>query len=174
MAYLEKKDNNPEIAFSPEGLDEMNANIRQYNDGKFHHPIRKVRIFELGNKFQLGYKGNKKHKYVETAKGTNLYFVINETKEGKRNFNSIPLNIVIERLKQGLSPVELKGEKDFFLTPNDLVYVPTSDEKLNFSNIRQLELNKERKQNIYKVVSFSGSQIFFIRHEIATSIINKT
>lgn len=174
LAYLEKKDNNPEIAFSPEGLDEMNANIRQYNDGKFHHPIRKVRIFELGNKFQLGYKGNKKHKYVETAKGTNLYFVINETKEGKRNFNSIPLNIVIERLKQGLSPVELKGEKDFFLTPNDLVYVPTSDEKLNFSNIRQLELNKERKQNIYKVVSFSGSQIFFIRHEIATSIINKT
>ena len=33
--------------------------------------------------------------------------------------------------------------------------------------------NLPGKENIYKVVSFSGNQIFFVRNEIATSIINK-
>lgn len=171
--YLAYKGNNPEIAFSPEGLEEMNSNIKNYNDGKAHQPIRKVRIFELGSKFSLGETGNKKDKYVEAAKGTNLYFAIYESKEGKRSYDSIPLNIVIERLKQGLPPVDLKSEKDFYLTPNDLVYVPNEDERVNISINRQMELTKEKRQNIYKVVSFSGNQIFFVCDEIATSIINK-
>jgi CRISPR-associated endonuclease Csn1 len=171
--YLTYKGNNPELAFSPEGLEEMNANIKQYNDGKSHKPIRKVRIFELGSKFSLGESGNKKDKYVEAAKGTNLYFEIYESKEGKRSYDSIPLNIVIERLKQGLPPVELKSENDFYLTPNDLVYVPTLEEKNNLHAINLTVISKEQSQNIYKVASFSGSQIFFVRHEIATSIVNK-
>lgn len=171
--YLAYKGNNPEIAFTPEGLEEMNANIKKYNDGNAHQPIRKVRIFELGSKFSLGENRNKKDKYVEAAKGTNLYFAIYESKDGKRNYDSIPLNIVIERLKQGLPPVDLKSENDFYLTPNDLVYIPNEDEKMNISVSKQIELTKEKRQNIYKVVSFSGNQIFFVRNEIATSIINK-
>lgn len=171
--YLEQKDNNPNLAFSAEGIEDMNKNIKQYNDGKFHQPIRKVRIFELGSKFSLGENGNKKDKYVEAAKGTNLYFAIYEKEDGKRIFETIPLNIVIERLKQGLLPVNLKGENDFYLTPNDLVYVPNVDERINFTTNKQIQLTKENNQNIYKVVSFSGNQIFFVRHEIATSIINK-
>ncbi len=172
--YLAYKDNNTEFAFSPEGLEEMNANMKKYNDGKDHQPIRKVRIFELGSKFSLGESGNKKVKYVETAKGTNLYFAVYESKEGKRSYDTIPLNVVIERLKQGLPPVELKNENDFYLTPNDLVYVPSAEERENPSTNKRIELTKEIIQNIYKVVSFSGSQIFFVRHEVATSIINKT
>jgi CRISPR-associated endonuclease Csn1 len=171
--YLAYKGNNPEIAFSPEGLEEMNVNIKQYNDGKSHQPIRKVRIFELGSKFSLGETGNKKDKYVEAAKGTNLFFAIYENKDGKRNYETIPLNVVIERQKQGLPPVELKGEKDFFLTPNDLVYVPNEDERESLSVPKQLDVDKDKNRNIYKVVSFSGNQIFFVRHDIATSIINK-
>ena len=172
--YLAYKGNNAEIAFSPEGLEEMNTNIKEYNNGKFHQPIRKVRIFELGSKFSLGESNNKKDKYVEAAKGTNLFFTIYENKDGKRNYETIPLNLVIERLKQGLPPVELKGENDFFLTPNDLVYVPNKDERESFPVRIQFEVDKDKNRNIYKVVSFSGSQIFFVRHEIATSIINKT
>ena len=171
--YLAFKDNNPEFAFSPEGLEEMNTNIKLYNDGKTHQPIRKVRIFELGSKFPLGERGNKKDKYVEAAKGTNLFFAIYGSKDGKRGYDTIPLNVVIERLKQGLPPVELNGEKDFYLTPNDLVYVPNIDERENLSINKQLEKTKEQLQNIYKVVSFSGNQIFFVRQEVATSIINK-
>ena len=110
---------------------------------------------------------------MEAAKGTNLYFAVFESKEGKRSYDSIPLNVVIERLKQGLPPVDLKSENDFYLTPNDLVYVPNEDEKINISVSKQIEITKENRQNIYKVVSFSGNQIFFVRNEIATSIINK-
>jgi CRISPR-associated endonuclease Csn1 len=171
--YLAFKGNNPEIAFTPEGLEEMNTNIKKYNDGNAHQPIRKVRVFELGSKFSLGETGNKKDKYVEAAKGTNLYFAVYESKEGKRSYDSIPLNVVIERLKQGLPPVDLKSENDFYLTPNDLVYVPNEDERINIQNINPREFNQEQRKNIYKVVSFTGNRLFCIPHSVATSIVNK-
>jgi CRISPR-associated endonuclease Csn1 len=171
--YLEYKDNNPELAFSPEGLEEMNTNIKQFNEGKNHKPILKVRTFELGSKFPLGEKGNKKAKYVEAAKGTNLYFAIYESKDGKRSFETIPLNIVIERLKKGLSPVELRNEKDFYLTPNDLVYVPTEEGQENINNINPKSFDKEQKRNIYKVVSFTGTRLYCIPYSVASTIVNK-
>src|SRR5690606_37084385 len=36
----------PELAFSPEGIEEMNKNIRELNDGKPHKPIIKIRTYE--------------------------------------------------------------------------------------------------------------------------------
>lgn len=165
LNYLKAKGGKPELAFSPEGVEEMNQNIALYNDGKQHQPILKVRVFEQGSKFALGETGNKKDKYVEAAKGTNLFFGVYADKEGKRSYDTIPLNIVIERQKQGLSSVPETNEKGhhllFSLSPNDLVYVPTEDEA---------EMNLK---NIYKVVSFSGAQMFCVRQDIATSIVNK-
>jgi CRISPR-associated endonuclease Csn1 len=38
----------------------------------------------LGSKFQVGQTGNKKDKYVEAAKGTNLFFAVYEDKNGKK------------------------------------------------------------------------------------------
>ena len=67
----------------------MNKNIEKFNDGKAHQPIIKVRIFELGSKFPLGQSGNKKDKYVEAAKGTNLflpYMKIKMEKEATKRF----------------------------------------------------------------------------------------
>lgn len=170
--YLEFK-GSPELAFSPEGIEDMNKNIEKYNDGKPHQPINKVRVFELGSKFQVGQTGNKKDKYVEAAKGTNLFFAVYEDKNGKRSYETIPLNEVIERQKQGLSVVDLKGREDFYLCPNDLVYIPSNDELENINNIDFKNIAKEKNERIYKVVSFSGSQIFFVRQDIATSIVNK-
>lgn len=170
--YLAEK-GSPELAFSPEGIEDMNKNITKYNDGKQHQPINKVRIFELGSKFPLGQSGNKKDKYVEAAKGTNLFFAVYEDENGKRGYNSVPLNEVIERQKQGLSVVELRSHRDFYLCPNDLVYVPTEDELENPTAIDFSQLSNEKRKNIYKVVSFSGNQIFFVRQDIATSIVNK-
>lgn len=174
--YLKAK-GSPEVAFSQEGLQELNANIALYNEGKSHQPIKKVRVFELGSKFQLGEAGNKKLKYVEADKGTNLYFAIYEDEKGKRNFGTIPLNIVIERLKQGLSPVPETNEKGhsllFYLSPNDLVYVPTEEEIYNGLDIDLTEVTKEKAERIYKMVSSSGSQCFFIQHSVATAIVNK-
>ena len=73
--YLKSKENDIELAFSPEGIEDMNKNIAQFNDGKFHHPIFKVRRYEKGKgRFVLGIKGNKKSKYVQGA--PNLFFGI--------------------------------------------------------------------------------------------------
>ncbi|MBO6185045.1 MAG: type II CRISPR RNA-guided endonuclease Cas9 [Chryseobacterium sp.] len=170
--YLELK-GSPELAFSPEGIEDLNNNIEKYNDGKAHQPIHKVRIFELGSKFQVGQTGNKKDKYVEAAKGTNLFFAVYEDKNGKRSYETIPLNEVIERQKLGLPVVDLKGVNDLYLSPNDLVYIPLGDELENINNIDFENISNGRMRNIYKVVSFSGSQIFFVKQDVATSIVNK-
>jgi len=174
--YLASKGNNHELAFSPEGIEEMNKNIQNYNDGKFHQPIYKVRVFELGSKFQLGELGNKKTKYVEAAKGTNLFFAIYQDNSGKRSFETIPLNEVIERQKQGLRPVPQENEKGgqllFHLSPNDLVYVPTEDERENSSRIDFENLTKEQMKRLYNVNDFS-STCYFTPNRIAKAIAAK-
>jgi len=175
--FLVSKGSNSEVAFSSEGIEEMNNNIDKYNDGKFHHPIYKVRMFELGSKFILGQTGNKKDKYVEAAKGTNLFFAIYADKQDKRTFESIALNQVIERQKQGLNAIPQKNDKGhdllFDLSPNDLIYVRDEEEKelVNYSlpNV----LNKEFASRIYKIVSFTGGRFFIVSQSVSTSIVNK-
>jgi len=178
---------NPRLAFSADGIDELNNNIQELNEGKQHKPIYKVRVYEtLGSKFAVGYTGNKKDKYVEAAKGTNLFFAvyegINNKEEKVRKYETIPLNVVVERLKQGDNPVpdkiiDKKKEIEFillfYLSPNDLVYMPSEDELENSNSIDFSNLSKDQKGRIYKVVSSSKTQCFFIRNNIATSIQNK-
>lgn len=168
--YLECKGGNAEVAFTPEGIDEMNKNIEKYNDGKAHQPIFKVRIFEVGSKFSLGIMGNKKYKYVETAKGTNLFFAVYHGKDDKRSFGTIPLNEVIERAKNGLSPVEFMNEKDFYLSPNDLVYIPTSGETENLAAINFENFDKKQVNRIYRCVSFTRNECHFTPSKVASLI----
>lgn len=166
----------PELAFSPEGIEEMNKNIISLNDNKFHQPIYKVRKFEEGSKFPVGPTGNKKDKYVESAKGTNLYFAIYKNKEGKRSYDTIPLNIVIERLKQGLVPVPEKESHEllFWLSPNDLVYIPR-EEGINTSLIFEANgrLTEDQLNHTYKMMSSSSIDCFFIKNEVASVIVDK-
>lgn len=166
------------LAFSPDGLDELNKNLKELNRGKPHAPIYKVRTYEtLGNKFAVGTEGNKAKKFVEAAKGTNLFFAIYKDEEGNRNYETIPLNIVIERQKQGLSSCPETNQKGdqllFSLSPNDLVYVPTAEELENPNLFVFNNLKSEQAKRIYKFVSSSGSQAFFIQHHVANSIVNK-
>ncbi len=175
LRHLEFKDGNPELAFSADGIDEMNRNIVELNDGKYHQPIYKVRVYEKADKFAIGQKGNKSSKFVEAAKGTNLYFAVYETELlnadtgktiKKRSYATIPLNVVMERLKQGLPPAptdENGNEPKFVLSPNDLVYVPDISEKRN-------ELDRKR---IYKIVSFTSNRLYGIPYSIANSIVDK-
>lgn len=168
----------PELAFSPEGIANMNKNIRELNGGKPHQPILKVRTYEpKGNKFTVGTTGNKKEKFVEAAKGTNLFFAIYKDETGKRLFETVPFNIVVERQKQGLSPVPEINEQGFgllfYLSPNDLVYLPELEELENPNKVDFISLNEEQVKRVYKMVSSSGTQCFFTRHDIANSIVNK-
>ncbi len=174
--YLEYK-GTPELAFSPEGIEELNTTIEQYNDGFAHKPIYKIRIYEEGVKFPLGTKGNKKNKYVEAEKGTNLFFAIYKDQENNRYFETIPFNDVLETLKQGLPAVSEKNQMGntlvFALSPQDLVFVPTLEEVENPDLVDFKNLTKQQTNRIYKMVSSSGKQCFFIKAEVATSIINK-
>ncbi|MBP6067913.1 MAG: type II CRISPR RNA-guided endonuclease Cas9 [Bacteroides sp.] len=161
----------PELAFSADGLDSLNENITALNNGKGHKPIKKVRTYEtMGNKFSVGQTGNKKHKYVEAAKGSNLFFAIYASEDGTRSYLTVPLNEVAERQKQGLIPVpEMNSKEDkllFWLSPGDLVYVPSLDEEGR--DVETIDLNPT---NIYKMMSSSGNQCFFIPHFVSSPIL---
>ena len=178
LRHLEANRNNAELAFSPEGIEAMNKNIIKLNDGKWHQPIYKVRVYEKADKFVVGQTGNKSTKYVEAAKGTNLFFAIYETvledkSTGeiikKRSYATIPLNVVIDRQKQGL-PSAPEDENDnlpkFVLSPNNLVYVPTKEEIANGNMTYPLD-----KTRVYKMVSCTGNEGHFVPTYIANPII---
>lgn len=173
-----------DMAFNPEGIEALNKNIVTLNNGKAHQPIYKVRIYEEGNKFNVGYSGNKHTKYVEAAKGTNLFFAIywNDEKQ-KRTFETIPLNVVIEHQKQVAHlpkaertsvPVNAeKGKLLFVLSPNDLVYVPTEEEIDNFSAVNFNNLNKEQAIRVMAVNDFTGVTCYFTPNTLAKAIAPK-
>lgn len=170
LKHLEENNDDPQIAFSPEGIEKMNENIIRLNGGKPHKPIYRLRVSEtLGMKFNVGTKGHKKEKFVEAAKGTNLYFAIYKSPSGERSYQTIPLNIVIERLKRGWTPVPEQDEKGnpllFSFSPNDFVYVPTPDEIE--SGTISLPIDNSR---IYKMVSANKKECYFIPASIAAPI----
>ena len=171
--WLLRKGGDPKVAFSPEGIAEMNSKIKDLNNGKNHKPILKARVSTaMGIKFNVGERGNRASKYVIAGKGTNLFCAIYDKGEGNRATESIPLDIVIERLKQKLPPVpetNASGCKLLFsISPNDLVYIPTKDQIGTPLSIADID-----KERIYKMVSTSGSQCFFIKSNVATSIVDK-
>lgn len=174
--YLETKDNNPDLAFSPEGIEDLNNNIVKYNEGKQHHPINKVRVYEKGKgRFALGQTGNKVDKFVQGS--PNLFFAIYKDVNEKKSFESIRLDIVIERMKQMLNPVpELNnnGSKLFeTLSPLDLIYIPTEEDMENIDILDFDKLIKSKLERVYNVNDFSGYTIYFCQNSFAKNIYPK-
>lgn len=188
-AHLQAKDNNPELAFSADGIDEMNHNIVELNGSKPHKPIYKVRRYESGNKYSIGQKGCKAKKFVEADKGTNLFFAIfssekmnKETGETSkvRSYLTIPLNVMIDcqkkfgsqwrtNIESYLKEKELVAPDAkllFILSPNDLVYLPTTEELQN--GIKLID-----KKQIYKFVSCTGNRMYSIHYSVAKCIVDK-
>ena len=166
------------LAFSQEGIENLNNNLTKLNNGKPHQPIYKVRTYEtFGNKFNVGTEGNKNSKFVEAAKGTNLFFAIYTDDEGNRSYDTIPLNIVIERQKQGLPSCPAENNKGhrllFDLSPNDLVYVPTAEEQENPNSVDFENLSAEQVGRIYKFVSCTGNRLYAIPSNVAKTIVDK-
>ncbi|PCE63110.1 type II CRISPR RNA-guided endonuclease Cas9 [Sediminicola luteus] len=186
--YLDEKDKERfDLAFNPEGVEQLNKNIVQLNNGKKHHPIYSVRVYEEGSRFGVSKderNKNKTKKYVEAAKSTNLFFAIywNEEKQ-ERVYETIPLNDVIEWQKaraknktfdEPMIPINAeKGRFLFSLSPNDLVYVPTEAEQENPNSVDFTNPNKEQMGRVYKMVSSSGNQCFFIQHQVSGMIESK-
>ena len=123
-----------------------------------------------GNKFQIGYTGNNDKKYVVADSGTNLFFAIYQTSDGIRKYNTVPLEEVIARMKQGLNHVNEIDENGnmllFYISPNDLVYIPSKDEFVN-GIISSENIDTER---VYRFVDSSGTTANFVQNTIANVI----
>lgn len=176
-----------EVAFSPKGIDDMNQNIISLNNGVFHHPIRKVRMkFTKGKQFSIkkweDESGQliRESKFVKSATGTNLYFCIYEM-EGDRKYYVPAFEEIIEtqKLEQNLPFNEKRNVPErhpdyfdhklkFYLQPNDLVYIPESEnEEVDFAN-----LSKEQLKRIYLFKDGSGTTANFIPMYSADIIYN--
>lgn len=196
LNYLELSGKKPEIAFSAEGIEELNSNIKKYNTREIinengertiievdHKPIYKVRKYEESDseKYTVGQKGSKYKKYVDAAKNTNLFFAIYESETidestgemtKKRSFATIPYRTAIELAKNGdsIAPPDGKGNlPKYILSPNDLVYLPTADEIKSGIITEPLDVAR-----IYKMVSSEKQQCFFIQSSVAKCIVDKT
>ena len=181
QAHLAAEGNNAAEAFSADGIERMNRNIMALNGGHKHQPIKKVRVYEQANKYSIGNTGQKATKFVEAAKYTNLFFVIYMNKKGTRGFATVPLNIAIElqkkyekRWKEHLSDrlqqddlMLMPTDADilYILSPNDLVYVPLEDERVDINHIDT--------KRIYKCISFTGKKCHFLPYSIASIILQK-
>ncbi len=171
LNYLGTKGNDSKIAFSPEGIADLNEHIADFNGGRKHQSILNVRVSEpMGEKFKVGETGSSASKYAEAQSGTNLYFAIYESKNGERNYETIPLNVVVEQIKQGFAPVPETNDDGwrlkFTLSPNELVYVPSEDERLSPPDIGQLNRNR-----IYKFISCTKKSAYFIPHRISSPLL---
>ena len=178
LNHLAENGNDIDKAFSTEGIEKFNQNRKI--------PVYKLPIAESGKgRFAVGNGIGTKHKFVEADKGTNLFFAI-YYETGKRYFETIPLNEVIEHQKwRATLPKEQieitpmiptkkeMGEFLFSLSPNDLVYVPTVDEAENPYLINFENLSKDQAKRLFQVNDFSGYTIYFMPNRFAKAIAPK-
>lgn len=162
--FLSAKGGDKKVAFSAEGLAEMNRNIEKYTpNGKPHKPIWRARFKDkLGEKYQVGASGNKSSKFVEAQKGTNLYFAVYRTPGGEREFATIPLRVVLANIRENRPSVPATNANGntllFALSPGDVVYLPTADEAENgISDVEKID-----RSRLFKMVKSSTELAFFV------------
>jgi CRISPR-associated endonuclease Csn1 len=161
LNHLAKWNNEPKAAFTGEGMEDLAKTAGR--------PITKVTTYEDSKgKFEI-----RKGQFVEAAKGTNLFFVIYENKQTcEREYETLRLDEVIIAKTNGWPVVKAKEAfSHFTLSPNDLVYVPEEGE-----NIKMIDWQFEKEKisrRVYKVVSFTGPQCFFVPHNYSKIIIDK-
>lgn len=186
----------PEIAFTPEAIENMNGvtELQRLNNGKKHAPIKKVRISRgFGNQRAVNPEDKvsiKSKQYLVNDAGSNLYLGFYERtykdKEGnevqERKFKDIGLMDLIEMLKQDKSkrrnplPEKFYDKKNnsynwiFTLSPLDLVYVPTEEEIENPSLVDVAKLSKEQLNRVYKYVDGSEGYANFIPYSFSKTI----
>lgn len=169
---------NPQFAFSHDGVKELNNNIVKLNNGKFHHPIYKVRTSDaMGTKFSVSEEGQKSTKFVVTAAGSNAFCGFYQ-KGRDRKFHIPTLRESVESLKQGFEPCPPTYPEDpefkliFVLNPSDLVYVPTVEEKENSNLVDFKNLKKDQISRIYKFTDGSGTTMNFVPSNFANLLFN--
>lgn len=163
MEHLDANGGDPKAAFSEEGLAELNRDLEI--------PIIKVRLMEKSDaKFSISDTGQKSKMFVEAAKGTGLFYVIEFTEQSEGNIvskdSAIRFKDAIELLSRGLPLHETEDNHSYFvISPNDLVYLP--------DNYNRRLPNIIEPERIYKAVSFNGGVCYFVPMCISAMIVNK-
>jgi len=184
--HLDKYNSNPELAFSLDGIEDLNFNIIALNNGKEHKPIFKVRMKDaMGTKFSVSEEGQKSKRFVVTAPGSNAFCGVYANDKGERRYTVPTLRDTVENLKQGNQACKdiIYDEKTleefklrFVLSPKDLVYVPNENEildELDYTNLPKVQNERIYKFRDASINSKGGVQINFMPYSIASMVYKK-
>jgi len=172
---------NPQIAFSTDGIIDMNKHIEELNNNKKHKPIYQVKVTQAkGNAFivsepeEVGKLLTAKNKqYVITDADSNRYCGIYKDKDGHTKIYVPSLRETITALREGKElmpqyhPNNVNYKFKFCLSPLDMVYMPTKEDIENGQIIdKDIDISR-----IYVVNDFKGGTIYFRPYYYATAII---
>lgn len=172
---------NPQLAFSADGIEDMNKHITELNNGKSHKPIYRVKFAQtLGKMFPVAEIEDgkpitvKTKQFVCTDKGSNIVCGIYKSDKGKTKFIVPTLREIIdaERTGKELFPESYPNPKyfdfklRFTLSPLDMVYMPTKDEIENAHLNDCIDYSR-----IYIMNNVEEEHMYFIPCNIAAEII---
>ncbi len=171
---------NPQIAFSQDGVEAMNADIQNLNNGKPHKPIYQVKLKQaLGKMFPVSEDRNseKNKRYVVTKEGSNVFCGVYVAEDGTHKVFVPTLRETVEVIKQGYEPCaerllieNVEYKLKFVLSPNDLVYLPTQEEIENPQLVNISNFNQSQILRIYKFVDGSGDMMNYVPYYIAAPL----
>ena len=172
---------NPQLAFSIDGIEEMNNHITELNNGKSHKPIYRVKFAQtLGKMFPVTEPEDSKpvtvktKQFVCTNKGSNIVCGIYKSDKGETKIFVPTLRDVIDARRNGKEifpetypdPEYFDFKFKFTLSPLDMVYMPTKDE------IETGYLNDDIVlSRIYIMNNVDENHIYFKPYNIAAEII---
>lgn len=173
---------NPQIAFSTDGIKEMNSHIEELNNDKSHKPIYQVKMTQAkGKMFLVSEPDNRKamtvknKQYVTTDADSNRFCGIYKDKKGNTETYIPSLRETVDAIRSGESlmpqyhPQKIDYMLRFCLSPLDMVYMPTKEElESGHINYNCIDITR-----IYVVNNFTGSTVYFRPYYYAAAIVDK-
>ncbi len=162
------------LAFSPNGIEEMNAEIVRDGNaltpkGKPHKAIKYFHIVEdKGAGFTVSKLKFKPTKVAYGAKGGNLKYLCFR-KDCKWNFEIVDLRISIDSI---LNSRDIKqsnsGKFCFAIRPDDLIYWPEEAKQNEIPTLETIDLKR-----VFKVRKFANNGLFVDPVNLATPLLKK-
>lgn len=175
LEHILEYNNDPQKAFSGEGLDKLNKKAIE-TIGK---PIKSITRLDGPVEEEDLFRGA----VYETDKGSNVYFIMYENLETKEReyLEPTPSISAIKAIEKGIRINEIaphrEGYKRIILSPGELVYMPTIEqiEKIkkgeSVDNLINLNESHSIIDRIYQVRKFTGKQCYFLKYNIADLIL---
>ena len=172
---------NPQLAFSADGIEDMNKHITELNNGKSHKPIYRVKFAQtLGKMFPIAEQEDgkpntvKTKQFVCTDKGSNIVCGIYKSDKRETKYFVPTLREVIDAERTGKelfpetypNPRYFDFKLKFTLSPLDMVYMPTKDEIENGHLNEYIDYSR-----IYIMNNVEEKHMYFLPCNIAAEII---